>query len=159
MNLWSAVHNPKCSCVVQKCLSQVLIVYSALICYQLAHQHGCEPQPDCSDYVVLCQRTIFWSAVGLMVSIIPASVMYKDEDSHSFIRSFVFVFLTLCNVLRIMHCLLLAILSHLSRFHPPAVGTNWPILCWRAVKHQTNKPAGCCIFVIGVFYCKLCYIV
>ena len=38
-----------------------------------------------------------------------------------------------------MHCLSLAILSHLSRFHSSAVGTNWPILCWRAVKHQTNK--------------------
>ena len=46
---------------------------------------------------------------------------------------------TFCNVLRIMHCLSLAILSQLSRFHPSAVGTNWPILCWRAVKHQTNK--------------------
>ena len=29
--------------------------------------------------------------------------------------------------------------SQLSRFHPPAVGTNGPILCRRAVKHQTNK--------------------
>ena len=45
---------------------------------------------------------------------------------------------TLCNVWRIMHCVSLAILSRLSRFHPPTVGTNWPILCWRAVKHQTN---------------------
>ena len=41
-------------------------------------------------------------------------------------------------VLRIMHGVSLAILSQLSRIHPPAVGTNWPILCWRAVKHQTN---------------------
>ena len=30
------------------------------------------------------------------------------------------------NVLRIMHCISLAILSRLSRFHPSAVGTNWP---------------------------------
>ena len=28
---------------------------------------------------------------------------------------------------------------HLSRFHPPAVNTNWPIVCWRAVEHQTCK--------------------
>ena len=49
---------------------------------------------------------------------------------------------TLSNVLRIMHCLSLAILSHLSRFHPPAFGTNGPILCWRAIKHQTNKQLG-----------------
>ena len=38
-----------------------------------------------------------------------------------------------------MYCVSLAILSHQSRFHPPAVGTNWPIQCWRAVKHQINK--------------------
>ena len=31
---------------------------------------------------------------------------------------------TLCNVLRIMHCVSLAILSQLSRFHTPTVGTN-----------------------------------
>ena len=30
----------------------------------------------------------------------------------------------LCNVLKIMHCVSLAILSQLSRFHPLAVGTN-----------------------------------
>ena len=46
---------------------------------------------------------------------------------------------TLCNVLWIMHCVSLAILSQWSRFHPPTVGTNWPIQCWHAVKHQTNK--------------------
>ena len=39
-----------------------------------------------------------------------------------------------------MHCLSVAILRHLRRFHPTAVGTNWPILCLRSVKHQTNKP-------------------
>ena len=53
--------------------------------------------------------------------------------------SFIVNCVTLCNVFKIMHCVSLAILSQLSRFHPPAVGTNWPILCWRAVIHQTNK--------------------
>ena len=43
-----------------------------------------------------------------------------------------------------MHCVSLAIISRLSRFHPPTVGTNWPILCWRAVKHHTNKQTICC---------------
>jgi len=56
---------------------------------------------------------------------------------------------TLCNVLRIMHCCLVGHpYSQWSRFHPPAVGTNWPILRWRAVKHHTNEQT--CTFSIFV---------
>ena len=52
-------------------------------------------------------------------------------------------------VLRHVSCVSLAILSQLSRFQPPAVGTNWPILCWCAVKHQTNKHMSHLVLVIG----------
>lgn len=35
------------------------------------------------------------------------------------------VILWLCNVWRVTHCVLLAILNRMSPFHPPAVGTYW----------------------------------
>ena len=46
--------------------------------------------------------------------------------------------------------------------HPPAVGTNWPILCCRAVKHQTNKqnhgrhPVLVLVQGIVNYHCNLC---
>jgi len=43
-----------------------------------------------------------------------------------------------------MHCISLAILSRLSRFPSPAVGTNWPFCVDVPLKHQSISCSGWC---------------
>ena len=62
--------------------------------------------------------------------------IFKEGEFQTKYRQIVLID---CDVL--INVVFLLLLSRLSWFHPPTIGTNWPFLCWRAVKHQTNKQA------------------
>ena len=84
----------------------------------------------CSLYVLINRRQAATKTLKKLCTITIESQTFKINliipNRECVIRLAFFIVncVTLCNVLRIMHCVSLAILSQLIRFHPPAVGTN-----------------------------------